>query len=456
MKKFSKQILQTISEQQLFSKHDGILVALSGGSDSVALLRVLLELGYRCHAAHCNFNLRGTESDRDEQFVHTLCSQLEVPLSVTGFDTKNYATSHKISIEMAARELRYAYFEEIRKEQHLDVIAVAHHRDDNVETFLLNLIRGSGLRGLSGMHFRNGFVVRPLLEVSRNDILDYLKTFMQAYVTDSSNLQTQFTRNKIRLQLLPFMRQINPSIDTTIEQTSIRLHSVEKISQSFLVDAKTRILRATDNGIVMMIDVAALLKEIAPEWLLYELLSPFGFTSAQINDIFHTMPKHTGATFHSDKTDLLIDRGMIQIRKREYLSEIEEQPFNQGDRLKIEGGFLRNFILPATELKQIPRERHLANLDASKVLFPLTVRPIKRGDRFIPFGMKGSKLVSDYLTDRKYSLFQKQKQLVVVSGKDIIWLVNERPDNRFAIVAGKTEQILCIEFEPETQPASKT
>jgi tRNA(Ile)-lysidine synthase len=449
MEKFRKQILKTIREHQLFTKQDNLLVALSGGSDSVALLRVLLELGYHCQAAHCNFHLRDAESDRDEKFVRTLCSELEVPLFVTNFDTRAYATTHKISIEMAARDLRYAYFEEIRKQLNLSAIVVAHHRDDNVETFLLNLMRGSGLHGLTGMHFRNGFVVRPLLEVSRKDILEYLKTLAQAYVTDSSNLETQFTRNKIRLQLLPLMRQINPSVDATIEQTSMRLLSIEKVCQGVLSETKKRVLKPASKDILLVIDVAAILQEPSPEWILYELLSPFGFSSTQINDILCTMDTHTGARFQSNRTDLLIDRGLIEVKKRENLPDVEERAFNMACRVKVKGGFLRNFILSADELKHIPHEKHVAALDASAIIFPLIVRRIKRGDRFIPFGMKGSKLVSDYLTDRKYSLFQKQEQLAVCSGKDIIWLVNERPDNRFAIVPGKTEKILWIEFEPE-------
>ena len=216
---FHWNIQKYIEEKQLFTLHDKVLVALSGGADSVALLRVLLVLGYHCEAAHCNFHLRGEESDRDERFVNELCKGLGVALHVTHFDTVTYASRHHVSIEMAAREMRYDWFEQLRKERGGAVIAVAHHRDDSGETFLLNLIRGAGINGLKGISPHNGCIVRPLLEVSRQDILDYLRCLGHGYATDSTNLQDEYIRNKIRLNILPMLRELNHSVREIIAET---------------------------------------------------------------------------------------------------------------------------------------------------------------------------------------------------------------------------------------------
>ena len=217
---FKNKINRYITEKGLFGLTDKVLVALSGGADSVALLRVLLQLGYRCEAAHCNFHLRGEESDRDEAFVVRLCETLRVPLHKVDFQTKEYAAGKGISIEMAARELRYAWFESLLPVCGARVIAVAHHRDDSVETLLLNLIRGTGINGLKGIAAKNVHIVRPLLEESRESIEVYLNAIGQVYVTDSTNLQDEYMRNKIRLNILPIMREMNPSVGECIFETS--------------------------------------------------------------------------------------------------------------------------------------------------------------------------------------------------------------------------------------------
>ena len=220
---FKRDVEKFIDQKSLFERRDKVLVALSGGADSVALLRVLHALGYQCECAHCNFHLRGEESNRDEAFVQQLCQKFDIPLHVTHFDTTDYAHTKRISIEMAARELRYQWFETLRQSIGASVIAVAHHRDDSVETFLLNLIRGTGINGLKGIAPKNGYVVRPLLQESRENILDYLQHLNQEYVTDSTNLQDEYMRNKIRLNLLPLMKELNPSVSESIAATTERL-----------------------------------------------------------------------------------------------------------------------------------------------------------------------------------------------------------------------------------------
>ena len=221
-----QRITQYIEKNHLFSSDSKILVALSGGADSVALLRILHTAGYHCEAAHCNFHLRGEESNRDESFVRQLCLKYNIRLHTADFNTTQYAAEKHISIEMAARELRYNWFEEIKNKYRADVIAVAHHQDDSIETMLLNLIRGTGITGLLGIRPRNGAIVRPLLCVNRKEIIQYLQNIEQDYVTDSTNLEDEYTRNKIRLNLLPLMEEINPSVKNSLVETSNYLNDV--------------------------------------------------------------------------------------------------------------------------------------------------------------------------------------------------------------------------------------
>ena len=241
-----RRIERYITEKKLFGKQDKLVVALSGGADSVALLRALLSLGYDCMAAHCNFHLRADESDRDEAFVRKLCDILSVPLEVVHFQTSDYAKEKGLSIEMAARELRYEWFENIRQKHGASYIAVAHHKDDNVETFLLNLSRGTGINGLKGIMPKNGWIVRPLLEVGRDDILEYLKNIGQDYVTDSTNLEDIYTRNKIRLDIIPLFKQINPSFCDSVCETAIRLSDVAAIYRQAIHSAMERVMVSSD------------------------------------------------------------------------------------------------------------------------------------------------------------------------------------------------------------------
>ena len=227
-------VTQYIEKEGLFSSENKILVALSGGADSVALLCILHTAGYRCEAAHCNFHLRGEESNRDEQFVRQLCEKYKINLHTIDFDTTRHATEKHISIEMAARELRYNWFEKTRKDCQADVIAVAHHQDDSVETILLNLIRGTGITGLLGIRPRNGVVVRPLLCINREEIIHYLQSIQQEYVTDSTNLEDEYTRNKIRLNLLPLMQTINPSVKNNLIETSNYLNDVATLYNKYI------------------------------------------------------------------------------------------------------------------------------------------------------------------------------------------------------------------------------
>ncbi|WP_175628817.1 tRNA lysidine(34) synthetase TilS [Bacteroides acidifaciens] len=410
-----QRIIQYIDKEDLFSSDSNILVALSGGADSVALLCILHAAGYHCEAAHCNFHLRGEESNRDEQFVRQLCKKYEIRLHTVDFDTTRYATENHISIEMAARELRYNWFEEVRTKCQADVIAVAHHQDDSVETILLNLIRGTGITGLLGIRPRNGAIVRPLLCINREEILHYLQSIGQDYVTDSTNLEDEYTRNKIRLNVLPLMQTINPSVKNSLIETSNYLNDVSAIYNRYIEEAKTRI--TTSEGI----RIRQLLKEPAPEALLFEILHPLGFNSAQIKDIANSLHGQPGKQFSSKEWRVIKDRELLLLEKAQSENK-EELPFLI---IKEEKEYTPDFL--------IPREKEIACFDADKLNGEISYRKWQTGDTFVPFGMKGKKKISDYLTDRKFSISQKERQWVLCCGKRIAWLIGERTDNRFRI-----------------------
>lgn len=422
---FKRNVEKFIEQKSLFERRDKVLVALSGGADSVALLRVLYALGYRCECAHCNFHLRGEESNRDEAFVQQLCQKFDIPLHITHFETTDYAQAHRISIEMAARELRYEWFENLRQEIGASVIAVAHHRDDSVETFLLNLIRGTGINGLKGIASKNGYVVRPLLQESRENILDYLQHLNQEYVTDSTNLQDEYMRNKIRLNLLPLMREMNPSVSESIAATAERLADAALIYNK---ERESALLRVMKNG-KKEISISALCAEEAPQSLLFEWLHPYGFNSSQVKDIFLSLSSQSGKRFFSSEWEVLRDRDSL------ILHPLGGEEAETIPRLTYE-------IVDITSDFVVPRDKHVACLDADKVALPLTVRKWQAGDKFTPFGMKGRKNVSDYLTDRKFTLIQKGRQYVACQGEKIVWLIGERIDNAYRIDAESKRAVI--------------
>lgn len=430
-------VAKYIQQKELMSEGAKVLVAFSGGADSVALLIVLKRLGYDCEALHCNFHLRGEESLRDEMFVRDLCKREGVKLTVVHFDTAAYAAEKGISIEMAAREQRYEAFESHRKECGATAIAVAHHRNDSAETMLLNLVRGTGLKGLHGIQPKNGYVVRPLLCVERNEIVEYLKWRGTGYVTDSTNLESEFTRNRIRLQIIPLLQEINPSIIESLAATSERLGEAEKLYAKGIEEGIARV----KNGNI--IELAALEREPSPQALLHEILWPIGFNSSQINDILQSIDGESGRTFTGKHWQVVKDRTTLIITPNEDCSINTELPCNG----TVETAQGRLLCTTAEFSGTIERKKEIATIDCDKVQMPLTLRNREEGDRFTPFGMRGSKLVSDYLTDRKKSLIDKQRQLVVTdaTGK-IVWLVGERLAACGA-VDDSTKSVMRIEWQ---------
>lgn len=447
-KRFLDTVSAFITDRKLLRRDGKHLVALSGGADSVALALVLRQLGYDVEAVHCNFHLRGKESDRDEEFCKAFCKENSIPLHTVHFDTTGFASLHKISIEMAARRLRYSYFEQLRQTLEADTICVAHHKDDTVETVLMNLIRGTGIHGLTGIAAQNGRIVRPLLCVFRHDIEAALAEVGQRYVTDSTNLEDDVVRNKIRLNLIPMMRQINPSVSGSISATAERLSAAAQVFDSAIAEAVARVSESHADGTVV-INTDRLAHETASEYVLFTILKTYSFTPLQVQNVHQALCSEPGRTFASPTHSLLVDRQclIIEPNKTEALRpmkipEAGLYTYNNSRKLRFE-------LLDAAGFT-VNKSNRCACIDAACAAFPLTVRPVRQGDRFIPFGMRGSKLVSDYLTDRKKTLFEKRRQLVVVDSSDrIVWLVGERPDNRCRIT-DTTRQVLSITLESGT------
>lgn len=439
--KYTQRVAAFVERHQLFATEARVLVAISGGADSVALLHILLHLGYQCHAVHCNFHLRGEESMRDEQFVTTLCSTLKVPCEVLHFDTQNYAAEHKLSIEMAARELRYNEFERIRQSNGLDVIAVAHHQDDAVETLLLNLIRGAGINGLTGIRMTNGYIVRPLLCLTRDEIIDYLRNIGQSYVTDSTNLTDEYARNKVRLGLLPLMEQINPAARVNIARTAMHLADAAQIYNKVIGESKNLIVKAKDSGID--IDISALMEVDTPETLLFEILSQYGFHVRQISDIYRALEGEPGRMFYTEGYIALKDRTQLSVRPTPS-SDIETTEYilpQEGTLTLHDGTEIRVERFAPDVSWSVPKRSDILCLDATQMKYPLVIRRPREADRFQPFGMKGTKLLSDFYTDIKLSRIEKSQQWLLCQKTDIVWAVGLRSSESYRIEKGPKEII---------------
>jgi tRNA(Ile)-lysidine synthase len=439
-----------IEEKRLLTlSQQPVLVGLSGGSDSVALLYILVNLGYKCIAMHCNFHLRKQESDRDEVFSRRIAARWGVVFEKNDFDTMSFVSEHGFSIEMAARELRYRWFEELRQQYDAQAIAVAHHRDDNAETILLNLIRGAGIHGLCGMKPVNGHVIRPLLCVSKAEILTFLAENNIPFTDDSSNFSDTFKRNFLRINVLPLMKELNPAVSDALIRAAEHLTDVEAVFMLTVEDVRKKVVQQTDNQDTVL-SIPDLLKHClpAPKTMLYELLKPYGFNSAVTDNIFDALNGETGKMFYATENNyrLLVDRNRLIISK---LCEESEDTFiipsatADCSALPVR---LSITEMPVNENFKIDTSLSVATFDRDKINFPLVLRHWRCGDRFVPFGMKGSKKVSDFFTDCKLSLFDKEKTWLLCSNDKIIWILGLRIDNRFRITKSTKNAIVINNF----------
>lgn len=427
-----------IEKEKLFAPGATVIVGLSGGMDSMVLLDLLTLSGYQCVAAHCNFHLRGEESNRDAAFVKKWCKGIDIPFTSIDFDTTQYAADKKISIEMAARELRYDWFEIVRRQYVAEAVAVAHHKDDSVETVLLNLIRGTGIKGLSGIMPKNRHVVRPLLCVTRAEIEEYIAERDMPYVFDSTNDNDIFLRNSLRLNIIPQLEKLNPLVREAIWRTSRNLFEAEKVYSESLRDIIKDLFR--DDKI----DIAKLRQTASPRSVLFEILSPLGFGASVIEDVYLGMESTSGKVFHSKSYRLIKDRGVF-ILDPVTGNERDEELIQIHSGTEEITGPLHLLIRKEKIPLSIEKNSRVLYADLSKLKFPLTVRRWNEGDWFIPFGMKGRKKVSDYFTDRKYSLKEKENAWILLSGDDIVWIVGERSDDRYKITE-ESSDVFVVEM----------
>lgn len=431
-----------ITKQKLVSREDCVLLAVSGGIDSMVMCRLFHEAGIPFVMAHCNFKLRGKESDVDESFVRHAAKQYKVKCFVKAFDTKRFMKLQKVSLQMAARELRYKWFEEVRKKEGCTYIATAHHRSDAIETFFINLLRGSGIKGLRGILPKQGKIIRPLLFAKRNEIKDFAGKNKIMFREDSSNASDKYLRNKIRHKLIPLLSELNPEAEMNIENTIERIKQTEALIQLVFEKDKKRIVKSGKGFIT--IDIKGLKNLAYTELFLYLFLNPSGFSGGIINDIADALYAQPGKQFYSDKYMLTRDRTkMILVKKsttqkREFLVK----PNTKGISSPLNLVFSKIKNYPGIKLKT---GAEVALLNMQHLEFPLKIRTWQAGDWFIPFGMKGKKKLSDFYTDNKFSVIDKENTWLLCSGNNIVWVIGHRIDYRYKIEKN-TREIFKVEL----------
>lgn len=431
-----------IKTNALFANQDKILLAVSGGKDSVLMAQLFKLAGYQFSIAHCNFNLRSDESLRDESFVKLLAGVLSVPFYVKHFDTKSYANEHHISTQMAARDLRYQWFEELRVAQNHAYIAVAHHQNDSIETLLLNLTRGTGISGMHGILPKRANIIRPLLFLSRLQIDEIVKENNIDYVEDSSNETVKYARNKIRLNVIPQLREINPNLEETFAQNIARFAATEEVLAQVVAEVRKKIVRNENGNFYLAI---AEINQLKPQkLLLFELLKPFHFSATVVDDLIESLTKQSGTSFYSHTHRATINRGDL------LLSPIATQNVeahclmhSTDQSITIEGQKISSFN---TESRSVEANANKAFVDVDKLIFPLIVRFKQNGDKFMPLGMRNYKKLSDFLINSKVPLPEKDKIPLLVNGNgEIIWVAGLRQDNRYKVTA-TTKKVTIFEL----------
>ena len=426
------------AEESQAIKRERILVALSGGADSVALLRILLATGYKCHAAHCNFHLRGEESMRDERFVRDLCQRLEVPLSVKDFDVAAWQQEHGGSVEMACRELRYAWFKQEVERLHCTRIAVAHHADDQVETFFINLLRGTGIKGLAGMQRENGYIWRPMLNVTRAQVLEYLDIIGQDYVTDSTNSQNEYRRNRLRNVVLPSIEQEFPNAKAQIHKTSQNLASDFELLEWLVADQRLDL---------PYIDIEDVVDHPYADALLYHHIRELGFNRDQCRQAIEAAKnEHCGRQFAAGKYLLVVNRKTFQVIEQYEEPWESEIPFDvtadTKSPINITSYRGNTPFSPRMCINGLRVAFNTQLLDCKRIV----LRHWRQGDRFQPFGMKGTKLVSDLFSDLKLDYDDKKRAWLLEADGEIIWVVGLRSSAHYTVPIGSQDYIILTKL----------
>ncbi len=434
-----------IREKALFGPAEKVLLAVSGGIDSVVLLHLFAEAGFSFGVAHCNFGLRGEESDADEAFVKKLAKKYKASVYTEQFETAAFAEREKISVQMAARVLRYEWFNKLLQAEGYAYVATAHHLNDTVETVLLNLTRGTGIAGLHGILPKNGRTIRPMLFVDKESLYDYVVENQLVWREDSSNETNQYGRNLVRNEVVPLLKQLNPNLEETLAHTVERVGAVERIFAA-RVDALRQAALRTD-GEVHYLSLPALRGEPEPAIELWELLKTYHFNYAQATDVAAALDAEPGKRFDSPTHTLVKDRDQLVITPKP-LAPFQTGKLDAGQAAFAHEGFrLGAQTLPVAGYK-ISTSPKVAALDLQTLKFPLRIRRWKEGDWFCPLGMTSKKKISDFLIDEKVPLNLKERVWVLLSGDSIAWIIGHRIDNRFKIT-DKTEQVYQLEVRSE-------
>lgn len=435
-----------IEEEKLFDPKQKILLAVSGGIDSVVLCDLFYRGGYNFSIAHCNFHLRGEESNRDERFVRNLADRYAVRCYVKQFETQKYVQEQHVSTQMAARTIRYEWFEELLDEEDFAFCATAHHRDDSIETLLINLLRGTGIAGLHGILPKRDRFIHPLLFAGRQDIACYAEENKLQHVEDSTNASTKYMRNRIRLEVIPLLKEIAPGFDRIISKEINRFRETEIIFRSVVDKMKEDICE--NKGDYVKISLQKLNQTKPTKIYLYEILYDYGFNEAVVTSIYENLNEESGKQFFSpthrcvkDRNYLLITPLDRQNSAQEYEIESTQTSIQYPLNIHIEALMDVPFI-------RIDKDKNIATLDYDRLKFPLVLRKWKQGDYFFPFGMNGKKMISDFYTNLKYSLVDKENRWLLCSGDDIVWVVGERIDDRFKITKD-SKSVYRMELDDE-------
>jgi len=433
-------------KHQLVSPNTTTVIALSGGIDSVVLCHLFSLAKWPFAIAHCNFQLRGEESNGDEQFCKSLAIKYDVPFFSTQFDTKQVAIDQKQSVQVAARNLRYTWLKEISIDNQFETIATAHHNNDRIETFLYNFTKGSGIRGLRSIPIKNEKIIRPLLFSSKEDILAFAKTHDLKHREDASNATTKYDRNQLRLEAIPVLKAINPNLEKTTLQNFEHLKELEQIYLWAIDWWRTKVMKETATGYA--IDLKKLMDSPTPASILFELLTPFGFLNNQVQNILAERKINSGSQFFSPAHRLLINRDVLLIEPTEkFQLQILEIHQNQTSLSTGDQPFSFQWNRPKPDT--FPSEKNIALLDQNKLQFPLQLRRWQSGDSFYPLGMNGQRQkLKDFFINAKLSLFEKEQIWLLVSGNKICWVVGHRLDERFkvtedTVVVLRVELLMC-------------
>jgi tRNA(Ile)-lysidine synthase len=428
-----------INENFPYLKDKKLLIAISGGLDSIVLMNLCNEIKLNISLAHCNFKLRNTESDLDEEFVKKLSQNTYKQIFIKKFDTKSHSKTNKLSTQIAARELRYTWFQELSKEHNFDFILTAHHADDNLETFLINLTRGSGLEGFAGIPEKNENIIRPLLPFSRAEILQYATENQLEWREDSSNATTKYLRNNIRHQVIPILKEINPSLLDSFANTVQYLQDAQQIIDDTIEEISTKIVSEKEG--ILFFDVSKINQLSNPKAYLYQLLKKYQFT--EWNNVVELLVGQTGKQVFSKSHVLLKDREFLVLSKISSEKTISENVEILENQAEISIPIFLNFDTYSSKKND---KKNTILVDKNLLKYPLILRKWQNGDYFYPSGMQGKKKLSKYFKDEKFSLLEKEKTwLLCTAENEIIWVINHRQDRRF-LAAEQIKNSLQITF----------